>query len=252
MSNDKFIPATLRERVRVTDELAIFRVATTEPFSFQPGQFATLGLQREDKLVERAYSIASAPEESLLEFFIEHVPEGRLTPSLFDLKVGDPLSVRRRFTGRFVLDVSSPARDVHLMCATVTGVAPFVSILRSHRFHLKDKTANTPTLKFLLIHGASRSPEFAHYLEELQTMHGAGEVDVEYVPTVSRYHEDEVWTGEVGRVEDVLRKYADKLPLAGERVAAYLCGNPHMIANARGVLLRSRVAPERIHEEKYY
>lgn len=249
MSNDKFIPATLVERVAVTDELAIFRVATGEPFTFQPGQFATLGLAGEEKLVERAYSIASAPEESLLEFFIERVPEGRLTPSLFDLKIGDALSVRRRFSGRFVLDRT---REVHLMCATVTGVAPFVSILRSHALALKNRAASAPKLKFLLLHGASRSPEFAHYLEELRAMQKAGEVDVEYVPTVSRHHEDEVWTGEVGRVEDVLRKYADKLPLAGERVAAYLCGNPHMIANARGVLLRARVTPERIHEEKYY
>jgi ferredoxin--NADP+ reductase len=50
----------------------------------------------------------------------------------------------------------------------------------------------------------------------------------------------------------VLRKYADELPLGSAELAAYLCGNPQMIDNARGVLRRARVAPEQIHTEQYF
>jgi NAD(P)H-flavin reductase len=75
---------------------------------------------------------------------------------------------------------------------------------------------------------------------------------VRYVPTVSRAQQDAGWQGEVGRVEDVLRKYADELWLGSGELAAYLCGNPQMIEIARGVLQRARVAPEQIHTEQYF
>lgn len=248
MSDSKFMQGRIAERVDISDELAIFRVEPSAEFTFIPGQFATLGLECEGKFVERAYSIASSPYESLLEFFIERVPDGCLTPSLFNLTTGGTVSVRRRFSGHFVLDTK--ARTHHLMAATVTGIAPFVSVLRTHIADLRaGRTA--AGLRFTVLHGASRSQEFGLYRSELEQL--SEEMDaVTYVPTVSRWHEDPSWMGELGRVEDVLRKYSDALPLGEPELAAYLCGHPQMIANARGILQRCRVTPDRIHEEKYF
>ncbi len=248
MSVSKFMQGRIAERLDICDELAIFRVEPESEFTFIPGQFATLGLECDGKLVERAYSIASSPYEPLLEFFIERVPDGCLTPSLFNLATGGTVSIRRRFSGHFVLDTN--ARTHHLMVATVTGVAPFVSVLRTYAADLQSGKA-AASQRFTVLHGASRSEEFGAYRPELEQMSKEMGV-VTYIPTVSRWHEDPAWTGELGRVEDVLRKYCDALPLREPELAAYLCGHPQMIANARGILQRSRVATERIHEEKYF
>ncbi len=82
------------------------------------------------KRVERAYSIVSSPYERELEIFIELVEHGELTPLLHKLQVGDELSVRKIAKGRFTLDLKSGHRN-HLLLATVTGVAPYVSYVRT-------------------------------------------------------------------------------------------------------------------------
>ena len=255
MDASKFITARLVERHDLTHELSIFRFAPEDSdFRFAPGQYATLGVESDGKLVERPYSVASAPHETYLEFFVELVPHGRLTPLLFTLTLGSTITVRRRFTGRFVLDADE--RTHHLMVATVTGIAPFVSMLREHFRDVskQDARGNGAAMShhhFTVIHGASHSTDFGLYRAELSRI----ETDtgcVKYIPTVSRPHEDAAWRGEVGRVEDVLRKYADELPLASSTSAAYLCGHPQMIENARAILQRARVAPERIHTEQYF
>jgi ferredoxin--NADP+ reductase len=55
-----------------------------------------------------------------------------------------------------------------------------------------------------------------------------------YVPTVSRPWEDETWTGETGRVDDILRKYADMWGL-GVNAIAYSCGHPSMVEGSKGI-----------------
>ncbi len=245
--DSKFIVGRLAERVDISDDLAIFHIQPEEPCNFIAGQYATLGVERDGKLIERAYSVASSPYEPLLEFFIELVPDGRLTPSIFNLRAGDALSVRRRFSGRFVLDTNSKTH--HLMAATVTGIAPFTSMLRSYA--VDAEAGRAAPMTFTVIHGASRSWELGTYRAEMEEMKKRVP-NLIYVPTISRCGEDCDWRGEVGRVEDVLRKYADALPLEEASFSAYLCGHPQMIENARGVLTRARVNAKRIHSEKYF
>ncbi len=58
--------------------------------------------------------------------------------------------------------------------------------------------------------------------------------------------------GEVGRVEDVLRKHMDAAGFTAEDAAAYTCGHPQMIDKAQGIFQRARFADEYVHEEKYF
>ena len=46
------------------------------------------------------------------------------------------------------------------------------------------------------------------------------------------------WTGETGRVDDLVRKYADMWDLTPEDTKVYLCGHPGMIENVRGIVRR--------------
>src|SRR5258708_4441809 len=105
-SPDKHYQARILERRDLSPDLWIMRIDPGGPFEFRAGQYATLGVEHEGKRIERAYSIVSSPYESELEFFVELVPHGDLTPDLFRLNKGDTLLCRKLAKGRFMLERS--------------------------------------------------------------------------------------------------------------------------------------------------
>ncbi|HZS13464.1 MAG TPA: ferredoxin--NADP reductase [Candidatus Dormibacteraeota bacterium] len=236
------------ERRDHTPDLWSIRVRHEEPFPFSPGQYATLGVPQGAKLVERAYSIVSDPEEETIEFFFELVPEGALTPLLYEKGVGDEIMMRKRAKGLFVLD-RREERTHHLLVSTVTGVAPYVSMVRTtKRLLAADATMRAPQV--LLIQAGSRSEELS-YLDELLSL-DAELPWLTYVPSVSRPWEDPEWTGELGRAEDVVRKHADASGATPQNSVAYLCGHPEMIATVRGIMRRRGYDHKDVREELYF
>ena len=129
-AEEKFYQARIVERQDLSEDLWTIRVDPGGEFHFHAGQYATLGIVTPEKHIERPYSIVSAPFEPHLEFFLERVPQGALTPMLFKRQVGDTLTIRKTAKGRFTLDTAS-GRKNHLLICTVTGVAPFVSYIRT-------------------------------------------------------------------------------------------------------------------------
>jgi ferredoxin--NADP+ reductase len=246
--DDKFYRARITKRADFTPDLWMIRLHPAGEFKFTPGQYATLGLQGPEKRSERPYSIVSSPHEDEIEFFFERVPGGELTPQLHAFQVGDEILMRKVPKGRFTLDTRS-GRTNHLLVSTVTGVAPFVSYVRSlYKDWKEGRFAGDQEL--FLLNGASRSWEFG-YLDELQKC--AQEVPwLKYVPTVSRPWEDEKWSGEVGRADDLLRKYADTWGLTGSNTMGYLCGHPEMIEHSKGILRRIGFAKETLKEEIFW
>ena len=245
---DEFYYARIVERRDISEGLLVVQVDPGGDFSFVPGQYATLGVFAPGKHYERAYSIVSAPHERFMEFFIELVPHGDLTPRLFSRRVGEELTLRKSAKGRFTLDATS-RRMNHLLVATVTGVAPFVSYVRSLYRQWKDGSF-AGEHKLFLLEGASRSWELG-YSEELQRL--SNEIPwFFFSPTISRPWDDVDWKGERGRVDEVVRKYADHWELAPENTTAYLCGHPTMVDNVRGILHRRGWQKNSIKEELYF
>jgi ferredoxin--NADP+ reductase len=235
------------ERKDYAADLWSVRVRPEAKLAFKPGQYATLGVENGGQLVERAYSIVSSPAEETIEFFFELVPDGALTPLLYQLQVGETLLMRRQAKGIFNLDAKSGHRK-HYMISTVTGVAPYVSNARElRRQELEGKPVE---VSLVLLQAASRSWEFAYREELFRLAQDASWL--QYIPTVSRPWEDPGWQGEMGRAEDVLRKYADNLHLDPADTTAYLCGHPGMIENARGILQRRGFAKGSVREEQYW
>jgi len=247
--DDKFYRAKVAQRVDLGPTLWTVRLRVDGDFKFNPGQYATLCVQEPDgKRYERPYSIASAPFESELEFFLELVPGGEMTPRLYSLQAGDKLLVRKSAKGRFTLDTQS-GRTNHLLVCTVTGVAPFVSYARALQKQSREGKFSGEH-KLFVLNGTSRSDEFG-YCPELQKL--ASELPwLQYVPTVSRPWEDTSWMGETGRVDDITRKYADMWGLNGSNTVAYLCGNPEMIEHVKGILRRMGFQKEQLREESYW
>jgi ferredoxin--NADP+ reductase len=247
MTRAHYSEAELVERVDFTIDHALMRFRLEPQLHFRPGQYATIALEAGGKLIARAYSIVSSPHEPLLEFFVELVPEGALTPRLWELKPGDRALIRNHAAGKLLLEEESGV-DTHLMVATVTGVAPFISIARTLAIGIS--RGDPARHRLGIIHSGSRSEELGVYKDELSGLARDGWLD--YTPTVSRPWEDPDWRGETGRAEDVVRKHADRLGFDHASTAAYVCGHPNMIENVRGVLRRARFSPDRIHEEKYF
>ncbi|MGH9823897.1 MAG: FAD-binding oxidoreductase, partial [Blastocatellia bacterium] len=160
MSLTDFHQARIVDRVDFSDDLAMFKLKLDAPFHFKAGQYVSLAVEANGKLIQRPYSIVSSPLEPLLEFFIELVPKGELTPRLWELKPGSKVLVRNRFVGTLVLDEKSGVNR-HLMAGTVTGAVPYISIVRHEklRLQLEGREPN----QFVIVHGASRSSEFGIY-----------------------------------------------------------------------------------------
>ena len=217
--------ARLVERVDYTDDLMVIKM---EPqgfdFKFKPGQYCTLGLDG----IERAYSIVSAPHEPLLEIFVELVPEGELTPRMWRMEIGDTMSIRPRPKGIFLMD---PAATQHLMLGTVTGVAPFVSMVRDHLHYGRDGH------HFYVIEGASYRDEFV-YDVELTRLAAAHPDAVTFVPAISRPTEERNagWEGTTGRLNNIVADLLEKFDLNRSQTLIYACGHPGMIETSREIV----------------
>jgi len=246
--DEKFYLGRVTRRADFAPDLWALRVQPAGQFKFAPGQYATLSVLGAAAHSERPYSIVSSPYESELEFFFELVPNGKVTPDLYKLHPGDELLIRKVPKGRFTLDIAA-GRANHLMVSTVTGVAPFVSYIRTLYKDWKEGKFSGEH-KLFLLNGASRSWEFG-YLDELQKF--AREAPwLKYVPTVSRPWDDKAWRGETGRVDDLVRKYTDLWELNGANSVGYLCGHPGMIENTKGILHRIGFTKEVLKEEVYW
>jgi len=157
---------------------------------------------------------------------------------------------RKVAKGRFTLDLKS-GRTQHLLLATVTGIAPFVSYVRTMYKDWKSGGNPMPgNHKLYCLQGGSRSWEFG-YREELDRI--AAEVPwFKFVTTISRPWEDAAWKGETGRVDDLVRKYTDLWGLRPDTTTAYLCGHPSMCENGQGILKRAGWQKGSMFEEVYF
>jgi ferredoxin--NADP+ reductase len=250
--SDKHHRARITKRADFAPDLWMIRIDPGATFPFLPGQYATLGVDgvdAEGRRLERPYSIVSSPHENEIEFFFELVPHGATTPPLYKLQVGDEVLMRKVPKGRFMMETSKPERNHHLLVCTVTGIAPFVSYVRFLFKEWKEGKFRGDH-KLFVLNGASRSWEFG-YEQELAKF--AQEVPwLEYVPTVSRPWEDENWKGETGRVDELIRKYADQWGCTAQNSTAYLCGHPDMVENGKGILKRAGFQKEHLKEEIYW
>jgi ferredoxin--NADP+ reductase len=214
--------ASIAKRVDFTPDHFKLWLEPAEPFTFAPGQYCTIGVDG----IERPYSIVSSPREPLIELFVELIwpPEGKLTPLLHKLRVGDTVSIRRRAKGKFVLN---NAYRKHVMVATVTGVAPFVSMLRYSLEGSQDSA------QFYVLQGASFTDEFG-YDAELAAL-AAKHANIRFVPTCSRPQEprNSSWRGETGRVNTIVERYVREWALTPAETCIYVCGNPQMIEDVK-------------------
>lgn len=233
-------------REDLTGSLAFFRVRFDgDPRPFLPGQYLTVGLASEDRLIQRPYSVASSarrPDDGY-ELYIRLIPGGELTPLLFATRPGQQIALRGP-KGRFTLDPHDGR--AHLFVATGCGIAPFMAMLRT----LLDDRSPRPAI---LLHGVSYASELA-YRALLEEWARAGEWPFRYVPTISRPSDpaNAGWRGSVGRVETIVGAACDAYGLAPASCVAYVCGNPEMIRAVDASLRERGFGPQHVRKELYW
>ena len=238
--------ASLVRRVDDTDELASFWVRFDgEPTPFEPGQYMTIGVHTEGKILQRPYSVASSPREAGdgYEMYVRIVPIFKFTTALWRLPIGH----RMRMIvpkGKFLLQPDD--ERTHLFISTGTGIAPFISQMRT-------LTLDGSPRPVVMLNGVSYEHDLG-YRELLEGWQASGEYPVTYVPTVSRPSDpaNASWTGRTGRVEANVEAVCDELGLTPANTIAYICGNPEMIVTAESLLLERGFSEEQVKTELYW
>jgi ferredoxin/flavodoxin---NADP+ reductase len=226
-----------------TETLFSLRVAAPR-MHFEAGQFVRIALDIGAERIARPFSFVNPPQDPVLEFYGVIVPEGPLSPRLATLKRGDALYVARNPAGFLVLSEVPDAETLWLI-STGTGLAPFLSILRTE----------TPWRRFrkvVLVHAV-------RYAYELTYREMIAATPARYVTFVSREQAAGSLAGRIpAAIADGRLEQAAGVKLAPETSQVMLCGNPQMLRDAaaalmaRGLRKHRRRAPGHITVESFW
>ncbi|HEY7827956.1 MAG TPA: FAD-binding oxidoreductase [Candidatus Limnocylindrales bacterium] len=238
--------ASLVARSDETSSLGYFTIRMdAEPLPFEPGQYMTIGVIADGRMVQRPYSVASSPRTAAdgYELYVRLVEGGQFTPLLWRLPIGHRMRLIGP-KGKFTLE---PDDDrTHLFISSGTGNAPFVSMIRT-------LLVDGATRRALFLNGVSYQDELG-YRALVEAWQGAGQFPVTYIPTVSRTSDprNASWTGRTGRVEAIVEAICAEHGLRPDNAVAYICGNPDMILNADATLQSLGFDDASVHKELYW
>jgi len=116
------------ELERIGDRFVKVRLDVVNRVDHLPGQHYVVRLRApDDYTAQRSYSVASEPDDPLVELMVECLPGGEVSGHLHDVaEVGDVFELRGPIGGWFTWEGEATAVCV----AGGTGVVPFVSMLR--------------------------------------------------------------------------------------------------------------------------
>lgn len=258
MSDDKSIRVKVIEVTRWAPTLLSFKVTRPDGFKFTAGQFVRLGIhgkdlqyfaqnhetklitsETQDKPIDldgyvfRAYSVASSPYDEFIEFFSVVIPHGEFTSKVNHIQVGDSLLLNTTPFGYLTLArYQLPLPNDLWLLATGTGLAPFLSILKTIEVWQQYQ-------RIILVYSARTSQELAYQEEigSIKSIYGDNGAAFVFLPIVTREAD---YTGEKARVPNLI--LSGKLTqlvgqkLDKERSHVMLCGNPQMVEDTKEAL----------------
>ena len=202
-------------------------------FDFEPGQFLSIFVEKEGKVINRPYSIASAPhEKDALELCVKVVETGFMSNYLKDRKPGDRYQVMGPLGG-FIL--REPVTTDVAFISTGTGVAPFVGmtkhlIQRGLMDHHVYMFTGVRYVKELLYHDLFREWE-----RKYPNFH--------YAPNISRPETPE-WTGRKGYVQ----KAVEEVVKDPGGTTAYICGLHNMVEQSKDLCTKMGFGTVRVEK----
>jgi ferredoxin--NADP+ reductase len=244
----KWLEGRVLENRHWTETLFSLRVEAPR-LAFTAGQFVRIALDIGGARVARPFSFVNPPADPVLEFYGVVVPEGPLSPRLAQLKPGDRLWVADNPSGFLVLAEVPPAEDLWML-ATGTGIAPFLSILRT----------DAPWQRYrrvILVHAARYARELV-YSDLLFEFEKKYENKFKIIRFASRENSSGTLEGRIPAAIGDGRLEAAGGPIAPERSQFMLCGNPQMLKDVaaalgeRGLRKHRRRSPGHITVESFW
>ncbi len=212
------------EKRHWSDNIFSFKTTRPQDFTFRNGEFVTLGLRNDNKLIPRAYSIVSSNQDEALEFLSIHVPDGPLTSLLTHVDEGSPIWINHKSTGSLTLEHIEPGRHLYLL-ATGTGVAPFISLIRGAEVYQHfDKVILVHTVRFL---------DGLAFRDELEARQDDGFI---YFPTVTREAFEHNERGADLFCSGRLSGLVGLPEIDPDQDRVMICGNPNMNRDVRACL----------------
>ena len=197
----------------------VYVLSFLRSFTFTAGQVIAIDVVPDGEA--RLYSIASGEQDKDIEILFDERPEGRLTPILSRLCAGDSIYVSEPF-GSFRSDAGKA-----YWIAAGTGIAPFVSMLRSGKADYKT-----------LVHGGRYDENF--YFASLIENNFSGK----YIRCCSQQEDTAYYKG---RLTGWLKEH----DLATDN-RYYLCGSAEMVVQVRDILISKDIPFQNIVSETYF
>ncbi|VAW90755.1 Ferredoxin--NADP(+) reductase [hydrothermal vent metagenome] len=230
-------------------DLYSLKIKTT-PLQFKAGQFVNIGLQVDGKVLARPYSLINSPDDSVLEIHFNSVKNGKLSPLLTSLAIGDNVQVSDRASGFLTLN-EVPKVDFLWLLATGTGIGPFLSMLKTPELWQDFK-------KIILCYSV-KSFEKLVYRTDFDTFQSQHQNQFCFVPFITREKIDNTIHSRITTsLENGMLEKQVNLKLTSDSNHIMLCGNSNMIADVtallenRGMSRHTRREPGNIAIEKYY
>ena len=213
MSCNPYMPirARIEDIVEETSNIKTFFIQSSEPLSFEAGQFVELTVPG---LGEAPFTPSSAPAvRERMEITIMRV--GKVTERLHLMNTGDEIAIRGPLGQPYPLE-EFEGKEILIVGGGV-GLAP----LRSLLFALFE---DMDAYKKIIIRYGARTPGDLVYRKAISEAWGKGDA-VDLMLTVDEG--DERWTGNEGVVTTILEK--DKLSSDAKNGVAIVCGPPVMM-----------------------
>lgn len=238
------------EKTKWCDDLYSIRIKT-DPLAFKAGQFTNIGIENNDDVTYRPYSLVNAPDDDFLEVHFNTVKTGRFSPSLTELDVGSAISVANRAGGLLTLDQVPKERKELWFCATGSGIGPFISILRSDEVWQRFD-------KVIVCYATKTAADMA-YRDELNALKVQYPLQFRFAPFITREVANDA-------VHSRFTRYLESGELEQSVDTAFddilshvmLCGSSAMIEDMtrlldqKGLRRHSRQVPGHIAIEKYF
>lgn len=207
------------------------------PFTFLPGQYATVTSEINGEKVRRSYTIASSPtQRDYIDLTIKREQYGLESRHLHDHAIAGDLLEISAPAGNFFF-TGKEANGIVLIAGGV-GITPMMSILR----YLTDRSYP----KDIHLIYAVNSPSSIIFREEfdyLSRRHPNVNVDI-----IVANSEGTSWSGPVGFItaEFIIKTVPD---IANHRI--HLCGPPPMMAAVKTALLQLNVPSDQVKTENF-
>jgi ferredoxin/flavodoxin---NADP+ reductase len=246
--SDKWLEGTVVENRHWSEALFTLRLDAPR-LAFEAGQFVRIALDIGGERVARPFSFVNPPGAPQLEFYGILVPEGLLSPRLARLAPGETLYVARNPAGFLVLP-EIPDADSLWLVSTGTGIAPFLSMLRTDELWRRFR-------EVVLVHAVRHAAELVY--QDLIARMKSERPGFRYVSMVSRERAPGSLAGRIpAAIRDGRLEQAAGASLAAESSHVMLCGNPDMLKDAtaalaeRGMRKHRRRNPGHITAESFW